>query len=565
MLADFKQKLKGQPSRKLSALLFGLLSDLPQDIVSSTPPGSPPPAMLSHLGLMNGSQNARPQQPAATSQPDAASILAALAGMNNNNNSKPAVLPPPPPPPQAPAPTQDLSALLANISRQAPPPAATPQNFALPPAPPQFGGAFPPPQPNQLSLPPQLQGMFPPPPQQAPPPQFQPPPPAANPIAALSSLLPPHILGNPQALTQVLTLFQDLAKAGIPQEQWGPVITALYPAQPAPTAAPAWQPPQQNENGNRNGGFDSFGAYNNQGGRRDRSRSPDFGHNRNVPGRRPSPVYGTYDAAAASGADGYQDDGGRGRGKGGRQYRQRTPPRNGGLDNLIPGSIAPKWTDIDPTIAPGSIKVLSRTLFVGGATGTESEIRAIFSRFGRVQTCIVNNDKRHAFVKMATRQDAVNARAGMENQRDPDILSKARQTKWGVGFGPRECCDYTTGVSIIPIDSLTEADHKWVLTAEYGGTGGRPVESGLVMEEPDIEIGAGVSSKAMSRRVMPDTSGGKRGRGGRGGDHGGGGGRFRQPEPRYESPRPETQSVQPPPPVPNFGFQFAMPGMPPYQ
>jgi hypothetical protein len=38
-----------------------------------------------------------------------------------------------------------------------------------------------------------------------------------------------------------------------------------------------------------------------------------------------------------------------------------------------------------------------------------------------------------------------------------------------------------------------------MLTAEYGGTGGRPIESGMVVEEPDIEIGAGVSSKGMSQ------------------------------------------------------------------
>jgi len=34
-----------------------------------------------------------------------------------------------------------------------------------------------------------------------------------------------------------------------------------------------------------------------------------------------------------------------------------------------------------------------------------------------------------------------------------------------------------------------------MLTAEYGGTGGEPIQSGMVVEEPDIEIGAGVSSK----------------------------------------------------------------------
>lgn len=48
---------------------------------------------------------------------------------------------------------------------------------------------------------------------------------------------------------------------------------------------------------------------------------------------------------------------------------------------------------------------------------------------------------------------------------------------------------------MIPISRLTDADRKWALTAEHGGTGGRALEGGMVMEEPDIEIGAGVSSK----------------------------------------------------------------------
>jgi hypothetical protein len=39
-----------------------------------------------------------------------------------------------------------------------------------------------------------------------------------------------------------------------------------------------------------------------------------------------------------------------------------------------------------------------------------------------------------------------------------------------------------------------------MLTADFGGTGGNPIESGLVVEEPDIEIGAGVSSKGRPLR-----------------------------------------------------------------
>jgi len=76
------------------------------------------------------------------------------------------------------------------------------------------------------------------------------------------------------------------------------------------------------------------------------------------------------------------------------------------------------------------------------------------------------------------------------------------QTRWGVGFGPRDCSDYQTGISIIPIDRLTDADRKWMLTAEYGGTGGKDMEPGMVAEEPDIEIGAGVSSKGEPTSLM---------------------------------------------------------------
>lgn len=34
-----------------------------------------------------------------------------------------------------------------------------------------------------------------------------------------------------------------------------------------------------------------------------------------------------------------------------------------------------------------------------------------------MQSCIVNQDKRHAFIKMLTREDAVKAKTGMETYR----------------------------------------------------------------------------------------------------------------------------------------------------
>lgn len=63
-------------------------------------------------------------------------------------------------------------------------------------------------------------------------------------------------------------------------------------------------------------------------------------------------------------------------------------------------------------------------------SASEAELRSIFSRFGKVQTCTPNLDKRHAFVKMVDRQGALAAKAGMDAMKDPEILNKVRQ----VGF-----------------------------------------------------------------------------------------------------------------------------------
>ena len=153
----------------------------------------------------------------------------------------------------------------------------------------------------------------------------------------------------------------------------------------------------------------------------------------------------------------------------------------------------------------------SRTLFVGGVACSESELSKVFSRYGWVQSCIVNHDKRHAFVKMVTREHAESAKKALSDPNSRDGLAVAgvpfRQCRWGVGYGPRDSSDYSSGISIIPINRLTEADRRWMLTAEYGGSGGKDIQQGLVVEEPDIEIGAGVSSKAISKRVGGEKTG----------------------------------------------------------
>ena len=120
-----------------------------------------------------------------------------------------------------------------------------------------------------------------------------------------------------------------------------------------------------------------------------------------------------------------------------------------------------------------------------------------------------------------------------------------------------------------------------MLTAEYGGTGGKTLEGGMVVEEPDIEIGAGVSSKgtvvltikfedtiltnvtAISRRMATDKSG----------QHGPQSSRDNQLHERYHQPQQRddrsydqqgngnnNNSIGVGPSVPGFGFNF--PAMP---
>ncbi|CAI6329545.1 unnamed protein product [Periconia digitata] len=495
---------------------------------TNTPPGSPPKSF-----------NIQNQQ--------------GLVGQTNPFTVAPAQAPVPAP--------QDAGALLAALAGFAQPPV---QTNAMPAAPPVQ--SFP-------------QGAVPP-----PPPAYMPNTPVAPPSAPPASI--PGI-GNVNDL--VAQILQGMQAGTINAMQGVQVLNALHQAQnsgipfaPSQPAAVTHTPPMMQNAAPQDRYEQSSNRY------RDRSRSPDYNGRRrspvrrSPPNRRDSPTYGAYDPNAvnqgnnANRPDRAERGRGRGKNRGGRsdrsEYRQRTPPAQ--RRQSPPGNSSQngssKFVDWDPNLPPEHIRVLSRTLFVGGAGGTESEIRAIFSRFGRVQTCIVASEKRHAFVKMMTRPDAVAAKDGMDEMHDPNTLSKARQTRWGVGFGPRDCSNYDNGISVIPISRLTDADRKWVVTAEHGGTGGLELQGGMVIEEPDIEIGAGVSSKAISRRVPAEAG---RGRGGhsRGGRGGGGGhdneSRFRKVdrpqvqahEIRHIEPRPEPQ-VAVPPAIPGFGFQ--LPGMP---
>ena len=82
-------------------------------------------------------------------------------------------------------------------------------------------------------------------------------------------------------------------------------------------------------------------------------------------------------------------------------------------------------------------------------------MREIFSRYGNVQTCTVKGDRSFAFVKMLTRKEAMVAKKGLPESRDFGSFSFIR---WAVGFGPRMYCNFSTGISKIPLKKLSRAE-----------------------------------------------------------------------------------------------------------
>ncbi|KAI5841915.1 hypothetical protein DFP73DRAFT_574143 [Morchella snyderi] len=506
---------------------------------STTPTGSPPP----HLQSLNGQMQAfpqypmsQPQQPQNQAQPNAsntASILQALANMAKQNQTvtSPAAPAQAPTPPVAATPQYNVSNGQMNgmsglsqdtslASRPIAPQVQAPVPISYTPTPPiannvpMYGNQMPGMYLGQQQQPQQQQ------PQQPQQPQIQasysqytqqqPQQPQQVPGAATAPV-------DQMALLQLLLNYPGLQGMSLPQltQSFGALGTGAIGGADGQNgqALPMWQQqqmqqlqqminPQVPQNASeppRDGG------YNRDVRRNERGYSP--------PPMSP-PRYQGRRGRSRSRSPARFDRGGRASPRG-RRERSRTPPNgnrfNGkgsqGGDRTTP--TLPKFNklvEFDEGIASNSIKVLSRTLFVGGVTISEDELRGLFERHGLVQSCIVNQDKRHAFIKMLTRDDAVKARAGMETYRADNMTIR---TRWGVGYGPRDCSDYQTGISIIPIDRLTDADQRWMVSAEYGGTGGKPLVGGMVVEEPDIEIGQGVSSKAISKRFPTDSGGAK--------------------------------------------------------
>lgn len=215
-----------------------------------------------------------------------------------------------------------------------------------------------------------------------------------NPLAAL---LPQAAAGPQQAnpsvapdVMQQVQLLQLLAAQGIPQDQWATALQILSlsnNANPAVGGLPNMNAAQGAYNMPDMSGQQGWPGHGDRDADRDRGRERDYmrsppnqfrrrsgspGWDRrregSPPRRRDSPVYGEYhgDSPGRRGGDA--------RGRRSNDYRQRSPPgrrRRTPSPPLKESSLpppGPKLVEWDYSIGQGNIKVLSRTLFVGGVT-----------------------------------------------------------------------------------------------------------------------------------------------------------------------------------------------------
>ncbi|KAF9548825.1 hypothetical protein EC957_005498 [Mortierella hygrophila] len=174
----------------------------------------------------------------------------------------------------------------------------------------------------------------------------------------------------------------------------------------------------------------------------------------------------------------------------------------------------------DPSISPDHIRVISRTLWVGGSfipSISEQELEGIFTPIGKIATLMINQAKFNAFIKMTDRTDAERCKAELGGTH---VQGDVMKVNWGCGFGPRDCFDYTTGTSVIPLERLTDTDRRWLANSVVGGFGpGEAIRGGVSVMEPNIEPVGRDGREALPRR---GGLGGSGGGGGGGGHHAGG-------------------------------------------
>lgn len=231
--------------------------------------------------------------------------------------------------------------------------------------------------------------------------------PPVAPVAPIAPAAPPANPLMPQAFQNMpggneafMQFIGSLVQQGWSPEQIAQVIAAMSGGQGIPGALAAPQAPQA-QNGHAqavpNGQPQPAQDYRSRDDprdfdrNRDRSRSPDSKRRRSPPvNRRESPTYGVYDpytgpsipdgpVGAPNGANGQPSSEHGGSRRGGRKNRRnRDKHRNSPAvqqqqqqqqsQQQKSSNPRPKYIQFDQSLPRGNIKVLSRTLFVGGVS-----------------------------------------------------------------------------------------------------------------------------------------------------------------------------------------------------
>jgi len=205
---------------------------------------------------------------------------------------------------------------------------------------------------------------------------------SAEQLNALSSIIPADAITDPVKLAHSVQVLQQLATMGIPTERWPQIMQIMNSQQPA-SAIPLQVQPTATVSGPQAVSIPAQALVLPKSLNPAVAQSPQYSQpmlaatslstqaalhapgDASMPSHIPAPQEPPVQrrrSRSRSPVNQRSLSGGQG-----HNYRHRSPmPSNNELQNDMISINDPKWTGHDPNLAPGNIKVLSRTLFVGG-------------------------------------------------------------------------------------------------------------------------------------------------------------------------------------------------------
>ena len=175
----------------------------------------------------------------------------------------------------------------------------------------------------------------------------------------------------------------------------------------------------------------------------------------------------------------------------------------------------------DPSIELDQIKILTRTLYVGGivASTTESDLHQLFHNY-RPEQITVFPEKFHAFVRLETRDLADAAKRDFWNNKTTLSTGEPLRVNWACGTSRKDIFDRRQGFSVLVINDIPEQelhricreigidflrDYTLYLQQTYPTKSGsfmRPYHlGGLCIEEPEfLDISSSVHKRPSAEK-----------------------------------------------------------------